>query len=243
MKIVYASALMMFTCGAVCAETIPREDVLECALPAGGKFILTAKYDWVPLSQVLPHVSERLNQQPFQVYFQPRATDQKQRVAGLSVTHQEPTDLTTSQEICQDFGEKNGVRYAGPTYVQSQTSAEFIAVALDGKLHLSMVRSENPPHIRSELYRLKAYRSATAITWTNGKIVFEQSLIQASQIVVAVFTSESHDGGKTWADPIITTQAKIFEIGRLVTDQSFIARPVAVNGKKITADFPVPATK
>jgi hypothetical protein len=243
MKIMFASALIIFTCGWICGCTIPREDVLECGLPAGGKFILTAKYDWEPLAQVIPaDVSERLKQDPFQVQFQPRDSFRKQRVQGLSVTYRPLAELAASRAICQEFGVKNGLAYAGTTYIQSQTSREFVAVALDQKLHLSLVPSENPHHIRSELERLKAYRSATAITSMEGKIVFEQSLIQAGQLVVAVFTSESRDGGKTWGDPLITTQARIFEIGKTVADQSFIARPVAINGKKIKAEFPAVGT-
>jgi hypothetical protein len=44
--------------------------------------------------------------------------------------------------------------------------------------------------------------------------------------------------GKTWSDPIITTDAEIFELGKPILEQSFIARPIKINGKKVEAKFP-----
>ncbi len=62
------------------------------------------------------------------------------------------------------------------------------------------------------------------------------SVISYDIVFAAVYQSFSTDNGKTWSDPIVTTDAKIFEIGKSWLEQSFIARPISLNGKPIEAD-------
>ena len=50
----------------------------------------------------------------------------------------------------------------------------------------------------------------------------------------------STDNGKTWSDPVITTDALIFQMGKRWIDQCFVARPIEFNGDKIAPDFPEP---
>jgi len=74
---------------------------------------------------------------------------------------------------------------------------------------------------------LSTYKDENGNSLPNGKIV-------------AVYQSTSTDEGKTWSDPIITKDAKIYELGKSTLEQSFIARPISINGKKIEAHFPPP---
>ncbi len=43
--------------------------------------------------------------------------------------------------------------------------------------------------------------------------------------VLYVYQSLSSGNGKTWSPPVITKDAKLFEIGKLVTEQSWSAKP------------------
>jgi hypothetical protein len=52
---------------------------------------------------------------------------------------------------------------------------------------------------------------------------FKHTSIQ-SETVLYVYQSTSSDYGKTWSAPIITKDAKLFEIGRLLTEQSWSAK-------------------
>lgn len=69
------------------AHAVPRQDVLECALPGGGRAVLKAGYDGSLLAKVIPaHVSKRLNQEPWEIAFDAVASRAVPR-APLSVPH------------------------------------------------------------------------------------------------------------------------------------------------------------
>jgi hypothetical protein len=85
------------------------------------------------------------------------------------------------------------------------------------------------------------------------KIVIEVALVQKPPqctlkiltgfpdpcLIEGVIKIVSTNHGKTWGDPIITTKdAEIFELGKTIKEQSFIARPIKINGKRIDVKFP-----
>lgn len=76
------------------------------------------------------------------------------------------------------------------------------------------------------------------ITFETKGAYCEDSPLFSKCPITAVWQSISTDEGKTWTDPIITKDAKIYELGKSILEQSFIARPISINGKKIEAHFP-----
>ena len=217
---------------------IPREDVLECGLPDGSKFVLKSKYKWYPQAKILRgDAAERLDQGPFHAEFISKTRNLSAVVHG-SFGYR-PLDKENSERICAIFGQIKGIPYVGARTLMLPNSDRFVETEFDEKLRLFDARKENPVKIRSQLESLNVYPSFGAITLIANKIAREQSLIHTeNQMVVATFRSESLDMGKTWSDPIITMNSEIFEIGKPVLEQCFIARPTAVNGKKVDARFP-----
>lgn len=65
----------------------------------------------------------------------------------------------------------------------------------------------------------------------DNSLLFEQALTALEhptvpfRTVLYVYQSLSTDNGKTWSPPVITKDAKLFEIGKLVTEQSWSAKP------------------
>jgi hypothetical protein len=86
---------------------------------------------------------------------------------------------------------------------------------------------------------------------SGDRIVFESAMIRKEPScdsgdyailsacpIVAVHQHVSVDGGKTWKKPVMTTHAEIYEVGKPLRDQCFIARPKSFNGKKYHPTFP-----
>ena len=65
----------------------------------------------------------------------------------------------------------------------------------------------------------------------DNSLLFEQTLTALKHptvpmgTVLYVYQSLSSDNGKTWSPPVITKDAKLFEIGKLITEQSWSAKP------------------
>jgi len=60
-------SLLVFSQVACC---IPREDVLECGLPDGSKFILKSKYDWDPVAALIPaDVQTEKDRTPYLIWY------------------------------------------------------------------------------------------------------------------------------------------------------------------------------
>ena len=65
----------------------------------------------------------------------------------------------------------------------------------------------------------------------DSTFLFEQALTAREhpgspfRTILYVYQSLSTDNGKTWSPPVITKDAKLFEIGKLITEQSWSAKP------------------
>ena len=57
--------------------------------------------------------------------------------------------------------------------------------------------------------------------------------------ITAVYQSQSKDGGKTWSNPVITTDVKIFELGKSPYAQTSAGFPYSYNGKRFDAQKPL----
>lgn len=140
-----------------------------------------------------------------------------------------------------------GVPLADFTHLQKKGSWFSLADFPWGKLRLDF--TDKPETRNSTLQSMMDSAGIKVGIWefahtlpVDGQMVFEQLLSRVDRGYIydrkidAVYQSFSSDNGKTWSDPIITTDAKILEIGKAWSRQSYIARPISLNGKPITAE-------
>jgi hypothetical protein len=88
---------------------------------------------------------------------------------------------------------------------------------------------DQSPDIRRVMERefLYAQDSLVIPFGDDQTLLYEQPLTAlkhpsvSSRVVLYVYQSLSTDYGKTWSVPVITKEAKLFEIGRLLTEQSW----------------------
>ena len=85
----------------------------------------------------------------------------------------------------------------------------------------------------------------TASVAAGSRVTYELAMIEAKGQcrsvkdferkcpILAVYQSTSPDKGKTWNQPVITTKAEIFELGKSMEEQSFVAKPIRINGKSV----------
>ncbi len=218
------------------AYAVPRTETLECGLPDGSKFILTAQHDWDPLSIVFP-VTQRTIQEPFRIKFQRKSRWPKISFPKVSESYRPIDDVGAANDICRGFGLVNGVPYAGVTNYLPVNERKFRKTLFDSKLRLSPTLTEQPSMVREQLRVLDAAPSTRALKTTGRYFVCETALENPEMIIVAVYQSRSADKGKTWADPVVTTNAEIFKIGVRLNDQVFLARATRINGKEIKTEF------
>lgn len=218
------------------AAAIPREDVLECKVADGSKFVLKSKYDWSPLARLYRETADRINQEPYSVYYKKKhsllLTD-----IGRNVSHsQHESDF---QRICSAVGLFRGRPVALYKYFEA---GRWIGLTPDAaqKLYVQASTVDQSEQVRSDLQRFDLDGKSAVpelnfafVAPIDRRLVFEHPVTRDGEHVIAVFQSESLDNGKTWQDLNITTDAKIFEIGKALLDQSFIGQPSRFNGKKI----------
>lgn len=81
----------------------------------------------------------------------------------------------------------------------------------------------------------------TFVTPLRGAYVYEHPLwgvparADGTHNIMAVYQSISTDAGKTWSEPIVTTHAEIFELGKSMEEQSFVAKPIRINGRSVAS--------
>lgn len=239
------------------AHAITRSDVLKCGLPDGSKFVLRSEYDWnwIPLPAI--HSSRVTNRKSWTPDFFNTA-GRKSNVPA-SVTYRGKENPNELKEVCSHFGMLNGIPLAPFTFLFKSGNWtpsngfpwEKLSLRVDketdstsGEVNLDRLT----PSIRAMMDKAGIGGSAFRfgfIAPQNGLWVYEQPLYgkqwrraggsKSSYDVIfdAVYQSFATDNGKTWSDPIVTTDAKIFEIGKSWLQQSFIARPISLNDKPI----------
>jgi hypothetical protein len=90
-----------------------------------------------------------------------------------------------------------------------------------------------------EAYSVQPFGTGVIVIKDNGEFISEQPLYDSKiEKVEAVYRSISHDQGQTWLPGEVTKNTEIFELGKSLLEQCFIARPIAMNGKKIDSKFP-----
>ncbi|MBJ7308647.1 hypothetical protein ACFOLJ_01805 [Rugamonas sp. CCM 8940] len=214
--------------------SIAKEDVLECGVADGAKFVLRAKYLYSPTARLAPsgHVAERVNQEPYTVQFHSRSG----AVIGavpLSVRHV-GSYREAYVDACGNVGMLKGVALVKSSYLKPDGSWFDLAL-LPERLQLSGAPDEQAPALRQRLDELKlapAFRYALLLP-DGARLVYEQPLLNDHGEVAYVAQAFSSDHGGSWSELAVTRQARIFELGRSVKAQSFLGKPSAFNGAKL----------
>jgi len=235
------SALCLCLIGAAVHASITRTDVLECGFPDGSKFVLRSNYEWSTIPWPAPHHSRRSKQQAWSAQYHD--------VLGKAVG--EPTStpyaaaiLEASRNTCLRFGKLSGRPIVAASYLQPNGQWWPSSSLPWDRLHIAGLHHERPIQLRAELERLGLLGTVFVLIFPGGHgLVYEQALTRESRgdyhglPIEGVYQSFSIDEGKTWSDPVITTQGQIFEIGKSWADQCFVAKPIKINGERIAADF------
>ncbi|MGP1664624.1 MAG: hypothetical protein ACTS5I_01655 [Rhodanobacter sp.] len=247
------SATVLFSFSAA-AHAIGREDVLECGLPDGSKFVLRSTYEMSLIPWPLVHASRNSKRQNWRPLYHDVAGKISEVPASVMYRNEEPRELI---EVCAHFGMLNGVPLAEFTYLRENGSWLSLEDFPWGKLSVSVGKEQNvltgkididklTPTLRAVMDKADIGSSVYLfglILPKNGRLVYEQPLykklrrsvgdsgLRYDLIFDAVYQSFSDDDGKTWSDPIVTTDAQIFEMDKSWLEQSFIAKPIRIDGK------------
>lgn len=234
------SALLLIS-ATLPACAIKRQDVLECGLPDKSKFILRAKYDWHPISRLIPEAAERTNHSGFIVYY--KAAENIEEIGPIADTQYSYNykDLSIAKRQCSVYGLINKVPYTATSNYKTPISNKFTSINIDRDLFFSPDQGGNPPiQVREALDKLDATFSAAAIIWRPDRLIVERRVIKNKPPFsnLAVYRIESRDGGQIWTNPHITIDAEAFDLGKTYDEQCFIARPIRIDDQKIEAPFP-----
>lgn len=228
------------------AVTITRHDVLECKVKSGGTFVLRAKYKWEPLAELMPRdVRTRdYDDGGFRVrYVDERGHRSAEAPNGIG--YRGGLRDSNAASYCRDVGFLGGLPIVGHNFLLADGT--WFAIGPERwpeKLSLSDSPREQAEPYKSQLASRMLRPHASTIVPVGDQLAFENSLVDVDpqhkrkdgdRNITAVFQSFSSDNGKTWSDPVITTDAKIFELGKALGEQSWVGYPSRVNGKRFKA--------
>jgi hypothetical protein len=231
------------------AQSISRSDELVCIFTNGLKATIVQYYDWKFLAAMIP---ADVTTKEY-TYRRIRLRDAKgKKSAWLELSGDSGIghefNFVNAQPICANliFGNLN-LRSGDLDDLDKDLKWITQSIKVPDKLRLSKTRKEQTPEIRSELVRLQLSPDLR-LTASFGKIlVSEQAFFDISPqgsrkdeylTITAVYQSESLDDGATWSDPIITKDAKIFQLGKSIFAQPFVGIPYSFNGKRFTEKRP-----
>ena len=227
--------------------SIHRSDVLICGFPDGSRFILTSDYDWYPTAKLFRSAAEEMNRKGWDIKHENAKFLRSDPPSYVHYSGDQPNEL---RSVCtQAGGVRNGVVMVGHSFLQQ--SGEWLPIK-DFPWEQMRIPDDKEMHeskFGKAGFLVAPYLFALIMPLNDGRLIFEHPLEKSRPTTDryyyemrfdGVYQSFSSDNGKTWSDPIITTDALIFQMGKRWIDQCFVARPIEFNGEKITPDFPEP---
>lgn len=238
MKVFNAIAVMLFLLGTSdVARAIGREDVLVCGLPDGSKFVLRSEYNWNPMPLPVYYHSRESKRTGWGFTYVDQHGRRSKLTGGASFYGTEKLEL---EHACANIGMKSGVPLAPFTFRRGDgswnSSANFPMAELDLEPAIGSADTRRQMEEAGIQWAPTHYGLILA---ERRHLIFEKQLYRSKQgtkytlPVAAVLQSVSEDGGKTWSSPIVTEDARIFDIGKPWIEQSFRSRPVSLNGKPV----------
>lgn len=200
------------------------QDELECVLPNGDKFILINKYDYSFLAKFFSHAAERTNQHGFEAYYESKKVKRLFAKAIHRPRSFRPYEIVSELErrkACAAYSEREGYIRAGGYLITINNAA---------------VVNEKPIYPSNILFdevikkaKKDNYSILTSTSFRKKSLLIVEITLQHNDDwqspVVAVIHTKSKNEGQTWSEPIITKDAKLFEIGKSILDQPNVAKP------------------
>ena len=242
--------LAVALCANLCAFDRPegfllvkRQDTLECELKDGSRFLLRAKYLWDPIAELIPADVTTRYGGGYVVEFHPRRGPAHD-ISGTLDYYQGMWGWDTRD--CADAYIAGDIIYGWGAYF-SRATGKPVAVP-DPPSSLARffdAAAANPVSVSLRGATRLVRPLVTVSGMTGPRIVYELALIEAADQcregdgaafkcpILAVSQIVSGDAGKTWSEPIVTTHAEIFELGKSMEEQSFVAKPIRINGRSV----------
>ncbi len=220
------------------AHAFPREDVLVCSLPGGSSFVLRSEYDWSMIPLPLYHHSRESERTGWGIEYIGGKGSRSQVKGWIEYHGKSPEALA---HACAHVGAKFGKPLAPFTFQLRNGSWSSLASFPMNDLDVRMpMTGETPSPAQQRLSAagiVATVHHFGLISQYEGRLIYEKPLYRAVTGTVdsapfgAVWQSYSDDGGKSWAAPIVSNDAKIFDIGRGWAMQEYRALPQRLNGK------------
>ena len=226
-------------------SSIPRKDVLVCGFPDGSRFILSSRYDKILFNLNFRSVVTEKNRDDWDIKY--RDGEGRWSQPPVGVRYSGDTTNAIRGACIKSSAKKNGIAMVPLAFMQNNGSwfipSDFSSNRLSAPI--------DPKDPRKSVFEKEGYFSSTfnyalIMPLHDLRLVYEQPLSRSDRGYIyemrfdGVYQAFSADNGKTWSDPIITTDALIFQMGKRWIDQCFVARPIEFNGDKIAPDFPEP---
>ena len=202
------------------------EDYLECDLANGDQFILINKYDYSPLARFTRHGASRTNEFGFKAYYKPTNSKIIKSTVPTPSWFFHPTSLTI--ELAR--------KKACALYSRNQNYLRAVGSVIHFENNKVVISNPIFPskEFRDNIYELaknKRLNQLFSHDYNDGnQTQVEFAIIESAKEdwespIVSVIQTQSTDNGQTWSDPIITKDAKLFEIGKSILDQPAVAKP------------------
>ena len=211
------------------AAQIPRADLLECGLPGEHRFILKAEYTWYPWAHLTRSGNPRRGGTRFDAYYVV-PNDGSLSDAPTSIVHS--GSQGGRHRACAEVGFVHGYPIVKKSFLMPN-GKWFDLSSLPDKLYVRVPADTSLIGLELRARDLVPALNFAFVVPIGDRLVFEWPLEGKKAHVDAVFKSESRDGGKTWSDPVISTAAEIYELGKYAREQSFVGRPLRYNGDPV----------
>lgn len=230
-------------------QTIPRSYELQCSFNDDSKLLLKQHYTWNALAAMLPADVTTTEYTNYQVRFINKNGKKSDWLKNSgSFGSGIPNDLIGAQMVCSNVSIIDNRVFYGINYLDEKMQWKESPSTWPSAFYLKIPAAEQPEAVRDQLNNRQLSPSSVESIVFGKRVIYEQSLVDMSPQgkrkdgnlnITAVYQSESSDEGKTWTAPIITTDAKIFELGKSLDAQSFVGLPYSFNGKKFNAQRPL----
>jgi hypothetical protein len=174
--------------------------------------------------------------EPFEIRIKPDAKARAIKSSG-SLGGETLESADQARRLCAVFGAFEGNVYTPFEVIRRKDRRSFEWTRLKPPPpSIEVIEELRTPEERALLNQAKVRPSdeSAQLIRADGTWVSEQALYAKDfWAIKAVYRSESKDEGKTWSDGSIRHDAEIFEIGKALQAQRFVARPVWLNHKAI----------
>lgn len=218
---------------------VPRTDVLECGLPDGSRFELKSRYTWYPVNTNPRSAMTRSGNDDFSIRFKSAHGSVSIALQG-KFSGQFIETGEQARQMCANLFLLSNNAYSYEEVIELKKLDRIEIPQSKGRYLESFEKNRSPAQneMLGEFSGNFVGPGVVAIE-PNGEFASEQPVYgPKNEVVLAVYRSISRDRGKSWERGELKRSSSIFEIGKPMSEQCFIGRPVSLNGKKIKAEFP-----